>query len=136
MKSASSRWIPKMKAILAISATLSIGVGVFLTDSTAESFVGHAKNPLANLLIDDAEVRTGEVHGRLQTGSYTYLRVKPQDADPFWSVVLGAGPARGSQVRIIPYGKKKNFHSPRLNRVFDELIFGKFVLISNKENSK
>ncbi len=63
----------------------------------------------------------GEVVERLHAGSYTYLQVATGDGHR-WVVTMGKAPDGLVEVRSM--GTQKNFHARRLDRDFDELVFG------------
>ncbi len=67
---------------------------------------------------------SGEVAARLEAGTYTYLRVRTDTGGERWVVTLGAGAPVGSAVRVVNMGTRRDFHSKRLDRTFDDLVFG------------
>lgn len=67
---------------------------------------------------------TGEVAERLAAGSYTYVRVVDRDGESRWVVTLGGAEPPGARVRVTRIGARRGFHSARLDRTFDHLLFG------------
>lgn len=67
----------------------------------------------------------GRVVERLPAGMYLYLRVRSGEVE-HWVVTLGATapPPADVQVQIEGFARARDFHSRRLNRVFDDLWFG------------
>ncbi len=65
----------------------------------------------------------GVVSERLEAGGYTYLRVRPSAGAPVWVVTMGAGSRVGARVRVTSFGEQRQFHSRRLNRDFDRVLF-------------
>jgi hypothetical protein len=85
-----------------------------------------AKNPFAEVeppRPDQAEL-AGAVVERLAAGSYTYLAVSVDDGAPRWVVTMKPGFAVGDRVHVKNMGTRRDFHSKRLGRTFDELVFG------------
>lgn len=74
------------------------------------------------------EVASGSLHGtvleRLDAGSYTYLSVGASDGRQTWVVTLGAGAPVGTDVVVRRIGRRSPFHSRRLDRTFEDLVFG------------
>jgi len=91
------------------------------------AMVAPTGNPLKSVdrpQADDERIR-GRVDEVARAGSYTYLRVMcERDAGPRWVVTLGRGAEVGDHVAVHNMGTKTNFRSKRLNRTFDELVFG------------
>jgi hypothetical protein len=91
------------------------------------AMAARAGNPLRSVdqpQADDERLR-GRVAEVARAGSYTYLRVMCEgDAGARWVVTLGRGAEVGDHVAVHNMGTKTNFRSKRLNRTFDELVFG------------
>lgn len=79
-------------------------------------------NPFAALAPADTSPWSGVVQERLAAGSYSYLAVREGDALR-WVAVMGPGQPPGTAVAVHALGMRKDFHSPRLDRDFDELVF-------------
>ncbi|MBL9027181.1 MAG: hypothetical protein JNL21_33610 [Myxococcales bacterium] len=85
-----------------------------------------AKNPFAEVeppRPDQAEL-VGTVVERLPAGSYTYLALSGDDGRPRWVVTMKRGFSVGDRVHVKNMGTRRDFHSKRLGRAFDELVFG------------
>ncbi len=65
----------------------------------------------------------GAVLERLSAGGYTYVAVSDAGV-PRWVATLGGAPQTGTQVRVEAFAASTDFHSPRLDRNFDRLLFG------------
>jgi len=57
----------------------------------------------------------------LQAGSYTYVRVS--DLSEGWLVFAHRAPALGETVRWRGYAERRPFHSRRLDRDFERVVF-------------
>jgi len=81
-------------------------------------------SPLAGMTTPSREAAQwrGVVDERLVAGGYTYLAVN-DGASQRWVAVMGPGEPAGTAVVVHAFGTKQNFHSPRLDRDFDELVF-------------
>lgn len=75
---------------------------------------------------DDDRELVGVVGERLAAGRYSYLRVDTDDGAR-WVATTGPGAALGAHVRVRSMGMRSDFYSPRLERRFDELVFGFLV---------
>ncbi|MCH9683336.1 MAG: hypothetical protein K0V04_18010 [Deltaproteobacteria bacterium] len=78
-------------------------------------------------LIPPAEGRrqlVGVIEERLPAGGYLYLRLQPEDGASQWVVTLGGSAGVGSRVEVDNLGSRRDFHSRRLGRRFDDLVFG------------
>ncbi|WP_157596450.1 hypothetical protein [Plesiocystis pacifica] len=56
-------------------------------------------------------------------GSYRYLDLRLEGGDRRWAVIAAGAPAVGERVAVDAFGLETNFHSHRLDREFDELLF-------------
>lgn len=68
------------------------------------------------------------IRGRIEqverAGPYTYVRLDPA-AGGSWVVVMGTLPsAVGDDAAFVIHGTRTDFYSKRLDRQFDELLFG------------
>lgn|SRR5689334_18527839 len=79
-------------------------------------------SPLQGLAAIDDTTWEGVVEERLEAGSYTYLAVRDASALR-WVAVMGEGEAPGRTVQVHALGIRTDFHSARLHRDFDELVF-------------
>ena len=66
----------------------------------------------------------GVVRERLVTGSYAYLRIELDDGSTPWVVTMGDAAELDTRVQVESFGTQHDFHSNRLDRDFDELVFG------------
>lgn len=73
------------------------------------------------------EQLTGTVVERLAAGRYHYLRVREANRDR-WIATMGTAADVGARVVVRSFGVRRDFHSPRLGRRFDELTFGSVQL--------
>jgi hypothetical protein len=82
-------------------------------------------NPFAQHALPLSERRwlRGTVDTRLRAGSYVYLRMREENGDAAWLVSLVATTPEQANVRALVLGQAEHFHSPRLNRSFDPLLF-------------
>lgn len=65
----------------------------------------------------------GSVEERLAAGPYVYLRLRESDGSEAWLVSLKATTPRGERVRALVLGQADHFHSARLKRDFEPLLF-------------
>ncbi len=79
-------------------------------------------NPLTDLESTAADF-DGVVAERIRTGGYAYLRIDV-GADSQWVATMGQGRPRGSRVHVASLGARRQFHSRRLDRDFDTMVFG------------
>lgn len=93
--------------------------------ATAPSVSAPAVSPLGQLEPPTATTRevAGVVAERLAAGTYSYLRVEAEGRST-WIATTGPGAALGQRVRVQSMGTRTDFYSPRLQRHFDELVFG------------
>jgi hypothetical protein len=66
----------------------------------------------------------GRVDQVLSAGSYTYARVTSDAGSQRWVVTSSRGITPGASVEVENMGTRREFHSKRLGRTFDELVFG------------
>lgn len=66
----------------------------------------------------------GRVIEHLPAGGYHYLRVEPEHGSARWVVTMGGEFAEGSRIEVASLGTRHAFYSRRLDRRFDELLFG------------
>ncbi|HWB75578.1 MAG TPA: hypothetical protein VG755_11505 [Nannocystaceae bacterium] len=76
----------------------------------------------------------GIVRERLPAGSYLYLAVE-QDDRLRWIATTGSDAELGTRVRVQSMGVRHDFHSRRLDRSFDELVFGVVSPAANPERT-
>lgn len=81
-------------------------------------------SPLAGMTAPSGEQARwhGVVDERLAAGGYSYLAVNDGTTQR-WVAVMGPGEPAGTAVVVHAFGTKQSFHSPRLDRDFDELVF-------------
>jgi hypothetical protein len=84
-----------------------------------------ASNPFAEHAVPVAERSTlrGTVRARLDAGPYAYLRLRQADGGEAWLVSLAATTPKQQRVRAIVLGRAEHFHSRRLERDFNPLLF-------------
>jgi len=67
----------------------------------------------------------GTVTQNLAAGHYSYMQVAPTDGRaPVWLATMGKGEDSGTAVAITAYSAVQDFHSRRLGRRFDQVLFG------------
>lgn len=103
-------------ALLTASALLGAGISRW-AEPAAHPFAQHALDRTLWSAL------TGTVQERIPAGPYTYLRVRSAEHD-VWVVGLTAGSPRSDAVRVTVVGRADAFRSRRLQRTFDELLFG------------
>lgn len=83
-------------------------------------------NPLAEAAAPTDADRNfaGQVVERLDAGGYTYVAVDRGEGRSTWVATMGRGAEVGSRVRVEGFGVKEDFHSRRLDRRFDRIVFG------------
>jgi len=68
---------------------------------------------------------SGTVQETMDSGGYTYLRIKPKaGGDERWAAVSATKLAKGDEVTVVGSMVMPNFESPTLKRKFDSIIFG------------
>ncbi|MEM7151269.1 MAG: hypothetical protein AAF799_00430 [Myxococcota bacterium] len=72
---------------------------------------------------DQAQL-SGVIRECLPAGGYTYLRLELDDGAFPWVVTMAKSIEPGQRVAVESLGTKHDFHSNRLDRDFDELVFG------------
>lgn len=108
-------------------AALAIGAPILLAMALA---TGHRAPAAASPLLGlpppprGAERFSGRVVERKPAGSYGYLLVVDAAGVERWVVTLGHGQEPGALVDVKSFGVRRGFHSKRLGRTFDELVFG------------
>jgi len=111
-------------------AAEEVGTGV-----DAAAAVAMTKNPFTEV----EPPRDGDKHLRgriielLRAGTYTYASVACDDGSSRWVVTMKRGLAVGHRVDVTNMGVQRDFHSKRLDRTFDELVFGVVRPVANKE---
>lgn len=88
--------------------------------------VKHANsNPLSSSASPSRRERLfeGSVVERLAAGGYTYVAVSDEGVAR-WVATMGDAPQMGVAVRVEAFAASDDFHSPRLDRDFDRLLFG------------
>lgn len=94
-------------------------------DNAAPAAPSATRNPFAQHALAAADRRWlhGEVKERLSAGHYLYLRVEEPSGSSAWLVSLAATTPNSSQVSALVLGRAAHFHSKRLARDFDPLLF-------------
>jgi len=83
----------------------------------------HATAPATSVARTAAVVIEGKVVETIEVHNYTYLHIETATGK-VWAAVPKAQVAAGSQVAVENAMKMSNFHSPTLNRTFEEIFFG------------
>jgi hypothetical protein len=66
----------------------------------------------------------GRIGERLAAGSYTYLDLRLADGSQRWIVLMGnVQAAPGEEIEVVAMGTRADFHSRRLDRTFERLVF-------------
>lgn len=93
-------------------------------------------SPLADITPVAAADREfeGIVRERLPAGSYLYLAVEHGDRLR-WIATTGSDAELGTRVHVQSMGVRHDFHSRRLDRSFDELVFGVVSPAANPERT-
>jgi hypothetical protein len=83
-------------------------------------------NPLTGAAEPTAGERSfaGQVVERLDAGGYTYVAVDRGEGRSTWVATMGRGAEVGARVRVEGFAVKEEFHSRRLDRRFDRIVFG------------
>ncbi len=83
-------------------------------------------NPLAQHALSAAEryAFEGDIVESLDAGSYVYLRLRSAGVQDRWVATLRSARPSGSAVSVTVFAQASHFHSARLGRDFDPLIFG------------
>jgi len=91
------------------------------TAASARAVAPHA--PMGSAPAAAAMSLEGKVAETMDVSSYTYLHIETSSGK-VWAAVPKSQVAVGSQVAVDNAMKMGNFHSPSLNRTFDEIFFG------------
>jgi hypothetical protein len=88
--------------------------------------VAMTKNPFTEVEPprDGDKLLRGEIVEILRAGTYTYASVACDDGTTRWVVTMRRGLSVGHRVDVTNMGVRRDFHSKRLDRTFDELVFG------------
>lgn len=70
---------------------------------------------------------TGKVQETMDSGGYTYLRIKPASGDERWAAVSATKVAKGDEVTVAGAMVMPSFESPTLKRKFDNILFGQLA---------
>ena len=70
-----------------------------------------------------ADDLSGTVVETMNSGGYTYLRLKTPAGDK-WAAVMKANVKKGDKATVVNTMEMKNFESPTLKRKFDTIAFG------------
>lgn len=85
--------------------------------ATVALAAGHQSAP------HDSETLTGTVLETMDSGGYTYLRLKTVDGEE-WAAVRETKVKKGETVVIVEAMTMKSFESKTLKRTFDHIVFG------------
>jgi hypothetical protein len=83
-------------------------------------------NPLARAAEPTATERSfsGHVTERLAAGGYSYIAIDRGEGRSTWVATMGRGADVGARVRVEGFAAQDEFHSRRLDRRFDRIVFG------------
>ena len=83
-------------------------------------------NPLfsAGLPAEGESSFAGEVVEQLPAGGYTYVAVDRGQGETTWVATMGDGAEVGTRVHVEGFAAQDEFHSRRLDRRFDRIVFG------------
>jgi hypothetical protein len=98
-------------------AALALALALVALTSSRDA-PGSSGNPLLNLESADRTPWVGSVEEVADAGGYAYLRVRGQ-----WIATLNDGFEPGRLVEIRPIGRARGWHSSRLKRSFDDVLF-------------
>ncbi|PHQ56247.1 MAG: hypothetical protein COA30_04800, partial [Sulfurimonas sp.] len=73
---------------------------------------------------------TGVVEETMSSGGYTYMKVQ-EGKDSYWIAMTNRNIKKGDKISYRGQGLMKNFHSNKLNRTFETILFAEDI-----ENSK
>lgn len=105
--------------------------GVMMAGETALAApAGHPPVP-ADPAADENLPNVGKVKESIAAGSYTYLRVA-QDGEDKWLAIPHRDVAVGAEVRFAEGMVMNDFHSPSLDRTFDEVLFLGGVMVTGQ----
>ncbi len=93
--------------------------------ANADTAAPHAGPPRTEPVDGQWRQFEGTVAEVVAAGSYAYVRVDRGD-QAVWVVTMGSAPALDARVAVKGMGERHDFHSRRLDRTFDHLIFGTF----------
>lgn len=69
----------------------------------------------------------GVVQEVLPAGGYHYLALRLDDGSTRWAVIANGAPSTGERVELDGFGVRTNYHSNRLERDFEALLFAALV---------
>ncbi|AKF08470.1 hypothetical protein [Sandaracinus amylolyticus] len=98
-----------------------------LTYALAPPPPARAINPFAESRLDaeDRYALTGDVVSRLDAGSYVYFEIRDARGAHHWVATLAVtAPEHARHVAATILGRAHAFHSARLDRRFETLLFG------------
>jgi hypothetical protein len=113
-------------SISAVFLLISVGCADAGADSAlAELSESAPSNPLAGAapLREPERDFDGVVRQRLPAGGYAYLQVQGPDSTR-WVATMGGGEAPGTAVHVRGLATREDFHSRRLHRRFERVVFG------------
>lgn len=115
-----ARWL--LLVALALAVGLSLGLATQHSAAAAPSgsenpFQTHALAPNARRWL------SATIEERVPAGPYVYLRVREQTGQLAWLVALKSLTPDTSDVRALVVGQAEQFHSRRLDRDFQPLLF-------------
>ena len=88
--------------------------------------VGNAWTADTPALVPTASIK-GKVLEVLDAGSFVYLRLQTRDGET-WAVVAKAPVKKGTEVTLDNVTTMTNFESKKLNRKFDQIVFGSIAM--------
>jgi hypothetical protein len=123
MRALQTRVLGRKRWLLAVALTIACNAH----DAPAPRSDTSGVNPFATHAAPPEQRRwiEGSVEERLVAGSYVYLRLRTSEPDEtLWVASLAGTTPEAWRVRVLVLGSAEHFHSRRLNRDFDTLLFG------------
>lgn len=113
---------PNLRLLYASTALALLAV---LGCSEAKDASSPALHPLLDAQsVEDAEAQfDGHVTQRIPAGGYTYIEVQT-GSTRHWVATLGGDFSPGERVQVNAFAARDDFHSNRLSRRFDRVLFG------------
>jgi hypothetical protein len=118
------RWRALAPTTVVLLACAACGADDIEVSDAAMAVV--AKNPLGDLEkpAQGDERFAGRIADIERAGSYTYASIVDDRGNARWVVTMRRGLAVGDQVEVKNMGLQRAFRSKRLDRTFDDLVFG------------
>jgi hypothetical protein len=133
MASAGPRWAMMPNALRRSAWVLAIVIAACGAPPSEPIVAAQPGNPLVGITPDDREF-DGIVRERLPAGTYVYLAVE-HDQRLRWVATTGSTAEPGTPVHVQSMGMRHDFHSRRLSRTFDELVFGVVSTVNERNQT-